>query len=912
MRARLTAYDIAVPKDEPLLEGEASATSMVVREPDVTFNLATKSGKKAMMSILPSDVQLRLQQPFGKDDLNHSFTNQATFRHILLPLFFSDFLTDKEWDGFCTTNNHARKLASLIGDYGAVDFRPLRTNFFPENWEDAKDFDYNRSAMLTSCFLFYKGSAAAVVRYVGGPLVGSHRNVPKILATIKGIVPDHVYENIERLYTTGAPTYCNASSTEANLQEYRDYGNHKTVDLGEEILRKTMLKDEKRGHVIRMDPRLMEFIQHLHICPIGLVDLNHHIKQPRMIYDASFQPNLLSETCNTWTTKETEPDLEFPATFMALLAWVWNMRVTYPDEEIYPLDDDITAAFRQASWHPNLVSMHGMLVLGAIWLMCRLTFGDCTSPPNFEPIAIARRYLARHYFNLPNIKELAAQWMPKITVVEPTAADLATIMRIPADTVNRGVQADGHFAADTPPYVHHVDDNLYGALGHQIETAVAASIVALYDVAGEPVATQPDPFSYEKFELLCNHTRKVTGAMIDTRSMYIWYPDYKRQQLADLLGVWLQRGNFTVLQGLELQGKLIDASRFNRWGRLHFFILQQAVSTVLRARYMQLKGVRKIDDDYVRSKLARHVLSPAMLKQFNLHYCNELYAKYIYRTRDTTNLSVVLRFEIQALYDHLSDFSKPWRINIGHVIAREPLLTTYSDSSFNGIGFWSDEMRVICMIPTCQHIRNRCELQNNRDPKRIYMNQLEYIGSIIDYACILYVLEDDECEPLRRQLFPQGIPPMPRTLSMKDNKASETWIRKAATKSFMGQQLIRIMGELGRDSGVMQDSAHIPGEDNKEADVLSRPDKPNGYRLDQAALVAHFDDTIAKYPRFANYQVFLPSQNLLSAVVWALRPVAVATPTDLIPPPLTKPYGRLVSCAEFRVSMEILYDQKEY
>lgn len=899
--------DTTVPADDDI---KPSAQSWVIREPEVTFNLATAKGKEEMYSTLPSETRLRLDQPYGKDDANHSFTNEACFRHCLLPLYYSSFLAEDEWEYFCTTNNHARKLATLLSDYGNIDFRPLRTNYFPPGWEDATDFDYHRSAMLTSCFLHYKGSAAAVTRYVGGPLIGDHRDVPKILRNIRGMVPDHIYNSVQRVYTVGAPAYCNASSTEANLNDYLEYGNHKTVSEGEDVLHKAMLKDEKRGHVIRMDPRLLEFIIHLHVCPIGLVDLKHAIKKPRPIFDASHKPHPLSETINTWTNKSTEPSLEFPATFMAILRWIWNMRVRYPTSEIYLLDDDVTAAFRMFSWHPNLVSMHGLQALNAVWLMVRLTFGDCTSPPNFEPIAIARRYLARQYFNQPDIVERAAKWMPQLTVVEPSDADKATFMQIPPDSTNPGVQRSGSQAPDTPPYVHHVDDCLYGALRAMIERAIAASIVALYDVAGEPVPTQPDPFSYEKFELLVTHVRKMTGAMIDSRSMYVWYPDYKRQQLVDLLASWLVRGKFTVLEGLELQGKLIDASRFDRWGRTHFFILQGAVSKALRARYMTMKNIKGIDDNEVKRRLSRHQLTESMIKKLKTHYCNEIYAQYLYRTRDTTPVSTVLRYELQLLHDKLADFTQHWRINIGHLIPRSHFLTSTSDSAFYGVGFWSNGMRVICMVPTSDSIRARCHLTSSRNPRRIYMNQMEYIGSILDFGCTLYILEDDECKALRSALFPNGVPPMVRTLSRKDNKVSETWIRKAATTSFYGQQLIRIMAELGKDSEVKQDGNHIDGDDNFEADDLSRPDKPNKrYSLDPDVLVAWFDHVIAKYPRFGNYKVFIPSRNLFDAIAWALRPITNVAPGDLEVPTLTKPYGRLVTCAEFRVSMEIMYDE---
>jgi len=255
------------------------------------------------------------------------------------------------------------------------------------------------------------------------------------------------------------------------------------------------------------------------------------------------------------------------------------------------------AAFRTLCWHPNLVSMHGLYVLGFLWFMVRLTFGDCTSPANFESIAIARRYMAKYYYNLPNVVELAQEHMPTLEIVEPSAADLASIMLIPPDSKNPGLVSINGQAPDTPPYVHHVDDNLYGTTRETIHRAVAGSLLGLFAVVGKPVPTQPHPYSYEKFEMLCSHIRKITGAMINTRTMNLWYPDYKRTQMVDLLAEWLTKRKFTIKEGLQLQGVLMDASRFNNWGRVRFFILQSVIANCLRQRYHIALRHRKTSEE---------------------------------------------------------------------------------------------------------------------------------------------------------------------------------------------------------------------------------------------------------------------------------------------------------------------------
>ena len=909
---RATSPDDMIIDDIDDHVSEDPARSWVVREPKCTLNLNTRSGRKAFNDTLPTAVQNQLNEDFGKDDNEHSFTNEATFRHILLPLFFSEYLDNDEWQHLRHAAPVVNRLGTLIDEMATVDFRPLREKFFPDNWDKATDFNHDRTRMLTACLLFYKGSVADVVRFVGGPFIGAHRDVKKILNTIRGHVPQHIYNEIERIYTKGAPTVCNASSTDENLKTYLAYGNHSSAEQDEEVIRKAMLKDEKRGHVMRLDGRFKEFALHMHICPVALADLDHPLKKPRFIYDASFHPTPPSLTCNDWTTKETEPELEFPKAFHFLLVWYWNMRITYPDDELYPLDDDVVAAFRTLCWHPNLVSMHGLYVLDHLWFMVRLTFGDCTSPPNFEPVAIARRYMAQYYYNLPNVEELAAAHMPDLQIVVPSAAELASIMRIPPDSKNKGMQGWKHFDPnydpDTPPYVHHVDDNLYGSLMRNLRRAIAASILGLFAVVGEPVAIQPHPFSFEKFELLCNHLRKITGVMINTRTMMLWYPDYKRKQIVDLLAKWLTKRTFTIKEGLELQGVLMDASRFYIWGRVRFFILQGIISNCLRQRYHVALRYRKIHEDQAKKEMAKYKLSNADEKRFARVRMNELQTRYLYKHGHATPVSKRLLAELADLHAYLADFSNPWQINIGHIIDRDSVSDNVGDSSWAGVGFWSTAFEVICSLPTNDSIRRRCNQVSSGSDAYLSQNIMEFITAVLDYACSVTILEHDSCVELRARLFPNGVPPMPCVTSVKDNRASESWIKNGACGSFQGQQLIRILAAIGKPSNVKQNGGRITGSDNDKADKLSRPDEPNGYRTDRDSLIKHFESVLVKYPEFADYKVFVPSSNLLDVIAWALRPKSQAERTAIHPPPLVQPYGRFVTPDEYKVNMTFLYD----
>ena len=242
---------------------------------------------------------------------------------------------------------------------------------------------------------------ASVARFVGGPCTGSHRDVVRIISDIKPYVDHITLHEVERIYTQGIPRHCIAASIDRNTRDYMKYGNHSSCNDAPDKTKKSILKDEKRGHSIVLDERMRWYILHFHLCPVGIVDLDHPIKKPRFIYDASHHVFPWSQTMNDWTSKESEPELHFPEAFERFCTWIWNLRITYPTVEIYLVDDDIQAAFRLLSYHPNMISMHGFQILGRIIFYCRATLGDGTSPANFDPIAVARQHVAQCLYNNP-------------------------------------------------------------------------------------------------------------------------------------------------------------------------------------------------------------------------------------------------------------------------------------------------------------------------------------------------------------------------------------------------------------------------------------------------------------------------------------------------------------------------------
>ena len=365
--------------------------------------------KKVFADSLPDKVRVTLDQSFGKNSITQSFTADVRLRHVLLPLFKSNCLCLRDRAHLDLAYRPSFILRRLLNDHADVDFSTLPG--FQPNWEEETDINEHRVRMITAAFLHFDGCAATVVRYMGGPHTAAHRDPDAILSVLRPSVDPQVLADLERIFKFGVPNYINAHSSEENFQAFRHYGNHGSVDnIPDADARKTLVKNFKRGYVLVMNKDLLDFIPNMHLTPQGIVDLDHPHKNPRPIFDSSCRPQPWCSAINDWTNKRNEPNLIFATGFMLHLIWLWNLRISYPHEEIYIGDNDVSGAFNHNKYNPMLVALHAFVLLGYLVMNSATSFGDNSSPSNFEPLAQARQQHAKHlWLTSDNLTEQAAQ-----------------------------------------------------------------------------------------------------------------------------------------------------------------------------------------------------------------------------------------------------------------------------------------------------------------------------------------------------------------------------------------------------------------------------------------------------------------------------------------------------------------------
>jgi hypothetical protein len=141
-----------------------------------------------------------------------------------------------------------------------------------------------------------------------------------------------------------------------------------------------------------------------------------------------------------FTNKHTEPEIVFPQAWVFYLTWLWNLRITYPRKEVYLGDDDVSGAFCQVKYNPNLVAMHAFLVFGVLFMSTGQTFGDCASPANWEPVAHNRQKYARYLWHQANTLARALQHLQTLQFAATLSPRIvSTFVQATPNALNTGV-----------------------------------------------------------------------------------------------------------------------------------------------------------------------------------------------------------------------------------------------------------------------------------------------------------------------------------------------------------------------------------------------------------------------------------------------------------------------------------------
>jgi hypothetical protein len=101
--------------------------------------------------------------------------------------------------------------------------------------------------MAAALLLQFDGDDAAHVCWLGGPHVSAHRNLPRILETLNGTIPDSDLTDLQRLFTQGMLACFNMVATDQNYHAYASFGHHSTINDDPIQARQMLVKEQKKG-----------------------------------------------------------------------------------------------------------------------------------------------------------------------------------------------------------------------------------------------------------------------------------------------------------------------------------------------------------------------------------------------------------------------------------------------------------------------------------------------------------------------------------------------------------------------------------------------------------------------------------------------------------------------------------------
>jgi hypothetical protein len=852
--------------------------------PTINTHIRKAARAKFVSTKLSPNVQAMLEQDFGKPNCNQSFVCEPRLRHVLLPLWFSGMLQHRkqdntditdDWANLCAALPATKTLLDLLAEHGDIDFNPLKS--YPKDWENETEVNQHRVKMTTAALLYFQGDVAATIRWIGGPYAAEHRDHKKILAFCKGKVDELVLKDLTRQYYQGSPAHCNAADTEANYQAYRTYGNHSTVDAAPDQTKKALVKDTKKSYALAADQRAVDFLIHIKLTPIGIINLQDQWKKDRVIFDSTFHPTISAMAINDWTNPKDEPPITFADAFPRSLIRVWNMRITYPNEEIYPADDDVAGAFRNDKYSPVMGGMQCCLICGFLILQSGTTFGDNTSPSNWDTIAVARQQLADKLWTDEKLCEQARCYLPEMTFSpDPTTEETATFAQAEPDAINTGV-LDAEGKRTPPGYPHHVDDNLYCDTRSHMFRTVAASVLALYILLGFPRDEVPNAVSQDKLETSYTWTRKHVGFTVNTRSLEVIPLQEKTERLIQLLTDWETKTTYTLKEAAILAGSLESHTRYTKWARPWFFAIQNAIRHALRQRYHI--AARILNRQGRLQKYQREL--PHNLQARTDSLIARDMAKLLWNSHQQIDMTDAVRSGIRAIRTSLQDANFSWAAKIAFIIPRTPHAHSVGDASDIGGGGYSTCLRFWFDIVWSQKIARGRKLKAT-EKGYVHINSLEYIVIIIQLAAVIVRLAESPPDSLT-ELFPNGAPKMPVLLCQTDNTSAMAWSNRLTSKSLQGQHLIGIFAELLRQHNIGINAEHLAGYLNVLADFLSRPTHMYLTHAQRS------EQIFQKYSSMRTWDYFQPSPELLQALSSLL--LCDATPA---PPKLPKKLGQFI------------------
>lgn len=292
---------------------------------------------------LPTHSEL-LRTPFGKPSSNYGFTQEASFETSLFTILKSGYLDIISFRNLCLTHPLIEHLASMIPTLAKVDFRSLREH--DPNWAKITVIPSHANLRFLALLFHYDCHLSAAVRYLGGKYLGGHRDMNAILPKLRPHVDPATIAVFQRVMTTGCPAHFNAETTRSNALTYLRQGNSPSVSNHQPLVAAALLKEYRNNYAVPLPSWVARFLRHVFFTPIHILDKPG--RAPRLVFDALKRHHPTSQSVNNMTSTHLGCEMEcaYGDVLLRLLTRIWNLRITYPNQDIVLHCNDVKSCFR--------------------------------------------------------------------------------------------------------------------------------------------------------------------------------------------------------------------------------------------------------------------------------------------------------------------------------------------------------------------------------------------------------------------------------------------------------------------------------------------------------------------------------------------------------------------------------------
>ena len=784
--------------------------------------------------IPPASHHKRQRHGFGRDSSKVSATHSTPSPYLLVH-FAWEFLSRTERtilgeavSVYFEAYAHLRQRACIEDIEYLRDPRPAA-----DQEELAKPLNKKRAYHLAIALLRFNFVYPHLIRWLGGVYTYEHRDFDAVFDLIdmakthkvpEGYPPVD-YERAYKMFTVGAPveSHFQCSFESALLRER--YNNHPQLADVKEQVRTKVNKEERLSYYIVLPRSVWAFIHGLGISPMNFIlrrgdeegrvcldptsklpsltlapntviplvgqTSSPKIKQPKaLVIVDDGAPNKQLPDTGELGRDDTNPSVYYATAFLRYLTWIWRLRMQYPRSEVILSSDDIAAAFHRLIYHPAIAIAYAMVFEEYVQIPTGLVFGAKNSPSLYMIPAELRAHMAAVSTEFDQIMTPLA-----MTIKLPAPLTFLEQMAIQQATPDMHHQAISVAGGDRPP--SFVDDTGNAGIPSQIRTIVNRSLLAAYIIFGFPAeSTNPPVINPKKFPEHVLHSLRFLGFILDTRNMTCEWPYDKRSQLADMLDeYWLSpahpRPAITPSVASRPLGLIRHGAPVSNMGVYHSLRLQHQVNDLLKREQKDLPRT------WVKGK-PQNIGTQRWWRTYKMKNDTEIEAEF----------SILRPTLTDKKYEHV------WKRPIGLIVKRSPTICTEGDASYGGLGGLAERSRFMWRLSRDDMVLLGIPMFDGEpkpgDQSGTHINILEFMALIIS---IYFALA----------LSPPGSQPI--ILATGDNTSALSWMAYAArTKRPIVRRLARLLQALLTyyPYHFALQNAHVKGEDNDTADVLSR------------------------------------------------------------------------------------------